>query len=68
VRTAANGQPAFAQYGHGPRSGEQPLHMVQVLTLDDGAIAKLTFFLDRRLFARFSLPAAIAAATPATPP
>jgi hypothetical protein len=41
--------------------------MVQVLTLDDGAIAKLTFFLDRRLFAPFSLPAAIATATPATP-
>jgi RNA polymerase sigma-70 factor (ECF subfamily) len=69
VWTAANGQPAFAHCGHGSRGGEQPLHAIQVLTLDDDvAVAKLTFFLDRRLFVRFRVPAAIAAATPATPP
>jgi RNA polymerase sigma-70 factor (ECF subfamily) len=66
VRTAANGQPAFAHYGHCPRGEEQPLHAIQVLTPRDGTIAKLTFFLDRPLFAQFSLPAAIAAATQAT--
>ncbi len=56
VPTAANGQPAFAQYTGGPEELECPRRAIHVLTIEDGAIAALTFFTDPELFAAFGLP------------
>ncbi len=57
--TAANGQPAVAEYRRGDE-GALRAHSIHVLTLgrDDGAtrIAALTVFLDPALFATFDLP------------
>ena len=59
VRTAANGQPAFALYvPDGPR---HVAHAIQVLTIADGAIADLVYFRDPRLFEAFGLPAVLPA-------
>ena len=53
VRTAANGQPAFAQYRNG---GADPWALV-VLELDGDRIRHSTFFLDTaHLFPKFDLP------------
>ncbi|MGH7564218.1 MAG: RNA polymerase subunit sigma-70, partial [Gemmatimonadota bacterium] len=54
--TAANGQPAFAQYTGGPEELECPRRVIHVLTLEDGAIAALTFFTDPEVFTAFGLP------------
>jgi RNA polymerase sigma-70 factor (ECF subfamily) len=57
--TAANGQPAFALYAHGRTSTDYPAHSIWLPTLQGGAIAGLTGFIDARLFARFGLPASL---------
>ena len=58
--TAANGQPAFALYIHGRTAADFPAHSIWLPTLQGGAIAGLTGFIDARLFARFGLPASLA--------
>jgi RNA polymerase sigma-70 factor (ECF subfamily) len=53
---SANGSPAFGQYKPGPDGGHEPWAL-QVLELDEGGIAELTFFLDTEtLFPLFGLP------------
>jgi RNA polymerase sigma-70 factor, ECF subfamily len=58
VPTAANGQPAFAQYTGGPEELDCPRRVIQVLTIEDGEIAALTFFTDPEVFTAFGLPEA----------
>ena len=53
---AANRQPAFAIYSRAKSGGEWRAHTIQVMTMQDGAIAALTSFRDRRLFEAFGLP------------
>ncbi len=54
---SANGSPAFGQYKPSPAGGFEPWAL-QVLELDRGRIAELTFFLGtERLFPLFGLPA-----------
>ena len=57
LKTAANGQPAFATYA---RSGEDwTAHSIQVLSLQHDAISELTLFVkpsSPRLFQAFGLP------------
>ncbi|MGH7629193.1 MAG: sigma-70 family RNA polymerase sigma factor [Gemmatimonadales bacterium] len=65
VPTAANGQPAFAQYTGGPEELECPRRVIHVLTIEDGAIAALTFFTDPEVFAAFGLPEAPPSQAPA---
>jgi RNA polymerase sigma-70 factor (ECF subfamily) len=53
---AANAAPAFGQYKPSEAGGYEPWAL-QVLELENGEIAELTFFLDtERLFPRFGLP------------
>jgi RNA polymerase sigma-70 factor (ECF subfamily) len=53
---AANGSPAFGQYKPSPSGGYDPWAL-QVLRLENGRIAELTFFLDTEtLFPLFGLP------------
>lgn len=59
IPTAANRQPAFAQYSGDREGPECRAHALQLLTLQDDAIAVLTFFVDPRLFATFGLPAVL---------
>jgi len=55
--TAANGSPAFAQYKPAPAGDGYEPWALQVLELEDGRIAELTFFLStQRLFPLFGLP------------
>lgn len=59
--SSANGSPAFGQYRPSPAGGYEPWAL-QVLELEDGRIAELTFFLDaRKLFPLFRLPARLPA-------
>jgi RNA polymerase sigma-70 factor, ECF subfamily len=54
---AANGSPAFGQYKPSPAGGFEPWAL-QVIEVEHGRIAELTFFLDTaRLFPLFGLPA-----------
>ncbi|MET7391161.1 sigma-70 family RNA polymerase sigma factor [Streptomyces sp. NPDC005529] len=55
----ANGQPAVAAYESGP-DGALRAHSVQVLTVEEGAVARLTVFLDPGLFPGFGLPGVLA--------
>jgi RNA polymerase sigma-70 factor (ECF subfamily) len=56
VRTAANGQPAFAFY-RAPSPGEAyRLHAIQVLLLRDGAIARIDHFMTAEVFPVFGVP------------
>ena len=57
VPTAANRQPAIAQYRFDPERSEWRAFAIQVLTLQEDAIAVVTHFSDPRLFAAFGLPA-----------
>lgn len=58
---SANGSPGFAQYKPAPGGGWEPWSL-QVLELDGGRIAGITFFLDtERLFPLFGLPARLSA-------
>jgi RNA polymerase sigma-70 factor (ECF subfamily) len=56
VPIAANRQPAFALYRRGTEDPELRAHGINLLTLQDNAIAVLTVFRDPRLFAAFGLP------------
>jgi RNA polymerase sigma-70 factor (ECF subfamily) len=67
VPTAANRQPAFAMYGRTRETPEWRAHALQLLTLQDDAIAVLTTFRDTRLFAAFGLPAILPARGAAPP-
>ncbi len=58
VPTAANRQPAFAQYVRGSEP-EWRAHAIWLLTLQDDAIAALTGFIHPRPFAAFALPTAL---------
>lgn len=56
VPVAANGSPAFGQYKPAPDGGYEPWSL-QVLELEGGRIAGITFFVDTaRLFPLFGLP------------
>ena len=52
----ANGSPAYGQYKPNPGGGYDPWAL-QVVEINDGRVAQLTFFLDTaRLFPLFALP------------
>ncbi|WP_406294833.1 sigma-70 family RNA polymerase sigma factor [Embleya sp. NBC_00888] len=55
IRTAANGQPAFALYAPDPDGVMRP-HAIQVLTLTDAGVTRVVSFMDRALFPTFGLP------------
>jgi len=57
VQTAANGQPAVAEYR---RAGDGALraHSIHVLDTGGGSVAALTVFMDPGLFSAFGLPPA----------
>ncbi|KAB1914860.1 sigma-70 family RNA polymerase sigma factor [Micromonospora sp. AMSO31t] len=55
VRVAANGGPAVAQYRVDPVGGHRAFS-ITVLECAGGRIARLTHFLEPRLFPRFGLP------------
>jgi RNA polymerase sigma-70 factor (ECF subfamily) len=57
--TAANGQPALAQYFRSPDGLEWRAHALQVLTLRDGAIAAMTIFREPQLFVAFGCPVVV---------
>jgi RNA polymerase sigma-70 factor (ECF subfamily) len=59
VPIAANRQPAFALYRGSRENPEYRAHGIELLTLQDDAIAVLTVFRDPRLFAAFGLPAVL---------
>jgi RNA polymerase sigma-70 factor (ECF subfamily) len=52
---SANGAPAFAQWRRDPEGGFTAW-AIHVLTLSDGAITGMDFFVDPTLFALFDLP------------
>ena len=56
VPTAANGQPALAVYEFNDSAGAWVAHSIHVLTLEEGAIATVTLFLEPQLFEEFGLP------------
>jgi RNA polymerase sigma-70 factor (ECF subfamily) len=60
VRTAANGQPAFAMYTRNSATGDFVAHSIQVLSMQDGRIALVTNFMNPQLFEFFGLPARLA--------
>jgi RNA polymerase sigma-70 factor, ECF subfamily len=54
--STANGSPAFGQYRPRPGGGYEPWAL-QVVEIENGRIAELTFFLDtERVFPLFGLP------------
>ncbi|MGP4011599.1 sigma-70 family RNA polymerase sigma factor [Streptomyces sp. 4N124] len=53
--TRANGQPAAAMYKR-EADGVYRAHSMQVLTVSDGAVARMTVFFDPGLFDRFGMP------------
>ncbi len=55
VPTAANAQPAVAEYRRGDE-GVLEAHSIHVLTIGATGIASVTVFLDPLLFSRFGLP------------
>lgn len=55
VRTAANAQPAVAEYRRAD-DGIMRAHSIHVITAASGRIAAITVFLDPALFATFDLP------------
>ncbi len=61
VATGANGQPAFAQYRWDAAAGAFLPHDLFVLTFAGEQILELTAFLTDEMFARFGLPARLAA-------
>jgi RNA polymerase sigma-70 factor (ECF subfamily) len=59
VRTAANGQPAFAAYSRDGRDAPWTAHSIHLLSLEQDAISRLTLFFKPagpQLFAPFGLP------------
>lgn len=59
VPIAANCQPAFALYRCSPEDPKGRAHGIELLTLQDDAIAAITVFRDPQLFAAFGLPAVL---------
>jgi RNA polymerase sigma-70 factor (ECF subfamily) len=59
VPTAANRQPAFAQYVRGPDEPRWQAHAIWLPTIQDDAIAVLHGFIEPRLFPAFGLPAVL---------
>lgn len=57
VRTAANGQPAFAVYSRSSATGGFVAHSIQVITLHEDRIALMINFRKTELFELFGLPA-----------
>ncbi|MFD0314067.1 sigma-70 family RNA polymerase sigma factor [Streptomyces flavalbus] len=53
--TRANGQPATAMYTRGA-DGVLRAHALQVLTVEEGAVRRISVFLDTGMFGRFGLP------------
>ncbi|MFI9770123.1 RNA polymerase subunit sigma-70 [Streptomyces sp. NPDC052415] len=53
--TRANGQPGAAMYVRGEDGVLRP-HSVQVLTVEEGAVGRITAFLDGAVIGRFGLP------------
>jgi RNA polymerase sigma-70 factor, ECF subfamily len=60
IQTAANGQPAVAEYRRGP-DGVFRAHGVAVLTFTGSRIARIVSFLDPGLLPAFDLPQALPA-------
>ena len=60
--TAANGQPALAQYRR-DHDGVYHAHGIHVLTLSASGVARIAAFLDPSLFTVFALPPALPAGT-----
>lgn len=56
VPVAANRQPAFALYLSGREGPRFEAHAIELLTLQEDAIAALTIFREPHLFAAFGLP------------
>ena len=56
VPVAANRQPAFALYQSGMEGSQLKAHAIELLTLEEDAIAVLTIFRDLHLFTAFGLP------------
>lgn len=57
LRTAANGQPAFAVYSRDSATGDFVAHSIQVLSLEGEGIALVINFRKPELFDFFGLPA-----------
>jgi RNA polymerase sigma-70 factor, ECF subfamily len=57
VRVTMNGSPAFVHYKPVGKDGQLVPFAVQALELADGKIARITSFLDTRLFDLFGFPA-----------
>ena len=55
IPTAANGQPAVAEYRRSS-DGVMQAHSIQVLTTSAGGIAAIIVFLDPGLFSAFGMP------------
>ena len=55
IPTAANGQPAVADYRRGP-DGVMAAHSIHVLTIDARGISAITVFLEPGLFKAFGMP------------
>ena len=60
VAVRANRMPAFAIYSGGPTDQEVRPYAIVLLDVDGPLIARMSVFADRRLVARFRLPASIA--------
>ena len=56
VPTAANGQPAFAVYEFSSANKQWNAHSIHVITLENDVIARMTIFIEPRLFDSFGLP------------
>lgn len=55
LSTRANGQPAVAMYVRG-EDGVLRAHSLQVLTVEEGSVARITAFLDLDVLGRFAMP------------
>ena len=65
--TAANGQPALASYLRAGDGGYRA-YAIQVLTVAEARVTRITSFIDPGLFATFGLPPALPAGAPAPCP
>ncbi len=67
TRTGANGEPAFGLYAYSKAEGLWKAHSLQMLSIRDGGISALMFFLQPlslRLFEAFQLPQTLPSAAP----
>ncbi len=65
--TAANGQPALASYLHAG-DGVYRAYAIQVLSVAESRVTRITSFIDPGLFATFGLPSTLPAGAPAPGP